>query len=66
MPLSQDDYIKVKPIKPTLKETEEDIRLTKENNIEWRYQIEAGKTLEVPFSYEIEYPKDKEIEEREY
>jgi hypothetical protein len=62
LPLSKDDSIKVKLLKPNLKDTKDDIKLNKHNNLEWRYVIPAGGKLEIPFSYDVEYPKDKDVE----
>ena len=62
LPLSRDDSIKVKLMKPNLKDTKDDIKLNTQNNLEWRYVIPAGGKLEIPFSYDVEYPKDKEVD----
>jgi len=65
LPLSSDEKIKVKLIEPNLKDPAKDlfeIKLNKFNNLEWRMKIEAGKKAEVPFNYDIEWPKDKEID----
>lgn len=60
LPVSHDDKIKVKLLEPNLKE--EKARLNEYNNLEWKLHIPAGGKIEIPFKYDIEYPKDKEVE----
>jgi len=63
LPLSDDEKIKVKLVEPVLKDYKEtELTLNPNNNLEWRIRIKPGEKTELPFSYSIEWPRDREIE----
>ncbi len=61
IPLSQDEDVKVTLLKPKYREDSEQLKLTKSNFLEWLYQLKPGEKTEIPLSFTIEYPLDKEI-----
>jgi len=61
LPLSTIETIKVKLLQPDLRATR-DVTQDKNNNLKWVSKIAPGNVRTIPFSYSIEYPKNKEIE----
>eukprot|EP01125_Pyxidicula_operculata_P014974 TRINITY_DN5057_c0_g1_i1.p1 TRINITY_DN5057_c0_g1~~TRINITY_DN5057_c0_g1_i1.p1 ORF type:complete len:599 (-),score=143.42 TRINITY_DN5057_c0_g1_i1:99-1895(-) len=65
LPKSNDTSIKVNLLNPVINENEvSQEQLSPLNNIEWERVVPAGKKIEVPFQYTVEYPnvQGKEIE----
>lgn len=61
LPLSSDDKIQVKLLEPNLKNNS-NIKLNKENNLEFYLEILSGKSEEITIKYTIESPFGKEIQ----
>lgn len=61
LPLSGDSKIKVTLLEPKDIDKQKDIKLNSKNNIRWKLTIAAGSKVDVPLSYDIEWPKDKEV-----
>jgi len=72
LPKSADSSLKVKLLDPVIPEdvTDEDLEaplmLTPANNVRWKLVVKKGERLEVPFSYSIEHPADREVMESNY
>lgn len=62
LPLSNDEKIQVKLIEPIIKKDATNIRINKQNNLEFDLNIPSGKTEEITIKYSIDHPVDKEIE----
>lgn len=62
LPLSNDDKIQVKLLEPVIKKDATNIRINKQNNLEFDLNIPSGKTEEIHIKYTIDHPSDKEIE----
>ena len=59
LPRSLDEKLKVKMITPNLNSVTY-VKLDQiTNNLEWEFNVPAGARVRVPFSYELEWPKDK-------
>jgi len=37
------------------------VTLTEANNLKWKLDLPAGKQIELPFEYQVEWPIDTEI-----
>lgn len=61
IPLSENEDIKVTLLKPRYKQDSDQLKLTKDNYLEWLCQLKPGEKTEIPLSFVIEYPLDKEI-----
>ena len=61
IPLSGNEDIKVTLLKPKYKEDSDQLKLTKANYLEWLCQLKPNEKIEIPLSFAIEYPLDKEI-----
>lgn len=61
IPLPEHEDIRVTLLKPRYKEDSDQLKLTKANFLEWYFRMEPGKKVEIPLSFTVEYPPDKEI-----
>ncbi len=61
IPLPGNEDIKVTLLKPRYKEDSDQLKLTKANFLEWLYRMKPGEKIEIPLSFVVEYPLDKEI-----
>jgi len=61
LPKPNDSQIKVKLLKPTIVEGQRDVVLNEANNLRWKVELAAGKTLQIPFEYQIEWPVGQEL-----
>lgn len=61
IPLPGHEDIKVTLVKPKYREDSDQLKLTKANFLEWYFKMKPGEKVEVPLSFTIEYPPDKEI-----
>lgn len=63
---SETDQIKAKLVEPNLEDYDkkvfDDIRLTKRDHVEWRFNLQPGKSIELPLTYTVEWPTSSEIE----
>ena len=69
VPLSSDEKIKVKLLAPDLRAKEQSltcsVKMTDENNLEWKCILQAKGECQLPLEYTLEWPKDKRIEYKE-
>jgi len=62
LPKSNDSQIKVKLLKPSIPEGGTgDVSLTDANNLKWKKEIAAGKSVQIPFEYSLEWPTGQEL-----
>ena len=62
LPISQNENIKVKLIKPAYKEDTDILKINEHKYIEWFFQPKPGEEIIIPFKYSVEYPIDTQIE----
>jgi len=61
LPKPNDSQIKVKLLKPTIVEGQSDLILTEANNLKWTKDLAAGKSLQITFEYQIDWPLGQEL-----
>jgi hypothetical protein len=61
LPVSNDNRIQVKLVEPILRNAS-NVKLNRQNNLEFYLNMPASKTQEVAIKYTIEHPADDEIE----
>jgi len=63
LPKSNDSQIKVKLLKPVVQEgqTGAEVFITDGNNLKWKKTVPAGKQLQIPFEYQLEWPVGQEL-----
>lgn len=61
LPKSNDGQIKVRLLKPAITEADKSVTLTASNNVKWKVDIKAGKQVQLPFEYQLEWPLGQEI-----
>eukprot|EP01105_Mastigella_eilhardi_P022385 TRINITY_DN5506_c0_g1_i2.p2 TRINITY_DN5506_c0_g1~~TRINITY_DN5506_c0_g1_i2.p2 ORF type:complete len:271 (+),score=67.13 TRINITY_DN5506_c0_g1_i2:992-1804(+) len=60
LPISSDEKIKVTLVEPDIKKSD-NVKINPNNNIEWRYHIDAGKSRVVPCKYTVESPVNLQL-----
>lgn len=61
IPISQHIDIKIELLNPKYKEDTNELKINELKVIEWNYEIEAGKIIEIPLKFSIEYPRNEII-----
>lgn len=62
LPISGNDEIKVHLLEPTYKEGSDKVKKNEYEYIEWFFNPNPGETLDIPFKFAVEYPRDKTVE----
>lgn len=61
IPVSNHKDIKVELISPKFKENTPNLKMNERKIIEWLFHLEPGQDIKIPFSFSVEYPRDKYI-----
>ena len=61
LPISGNEEIKVKLVEPKYSENTDALEINNEKRIKWFLVLEAGEERDVPFSFQVEAPKDMKI-----
>lgn len=61
IPISGNSDIEVSLLEPKYKEDSDALKMNEHSFIEWFFKPEAGKTIEIPFKFLIEYPNNLQI-----
>jgi len=61
IPMTNNDDIEIELLTPEISSSTTKITMNDEKEIEWKLNLRPGEERKVPFSYAVEYPKDKRV-----
>ncbi|QYY34697.1 mucoidy inhibitor MuiA family protein [Ruficoccus sp. ZRK36] len=61
LPVSQNEDIKVKLIKPDYSEDTDTLKMNSQKYIEWLYTLNPGQEVKTPFEFSITWPEDMQV-----
>ena len=62
IPISRNEQIAVELIEPKYKQDSEKLKMTEENFLQWRLELNPGEEIELPFSFSVTYPAERKVE----
>jgi uncharacterized protein (TIGR02231 family) len=62
LPISGNEEVEVKLLEPRFSQNSDALTLDESNRLQWLRTLDAGATLEIPFSFYVEMPGDVQVE----